>query len=165
MAAGRVFSYQPVQPRSNKVVAVVGRRGFAAAVHGRSIRMPWTAISVSCCLLASAHCFTAVRSVAAGGWQAAERQDRASWGTSAQVIPSRTSTSSTVLAAASLMPGLPQTCENDFDCNGGNANFPLQCLDLVVTKICIDPSDFQPGGTSRDVAYVPLPVRIDDEQR
>jgi len=164
MAAGKVLSCQHVQPHSKNVMAAAGRRGFVVAVDGRSIRKSWTAISVSCCVLASAvHCFTAVRSAAVGGRQAPAMRCRASWGTSAQVIPSRSSASRSVLAAASLMPGLPQTCENDFDCNGGNANFPLQCLDVVVTKICVDPSDFQPGSTPQDLAYVPLPVRVEDE--
>eukprot|EP00930_Biecheleria_cincta_P075434 TRINITY_DN62602_c0_g1_i1.p2 TRINITY_DN62602_c0_g1~~TRINITY_DN62602_c0_g1_i1.p2 ORF type:complete len:167 (-),score=19.90 TRINITY_DN62602_c0_g1_i1:221-676(-) len=72
------------------------------------------------------------------------------------------SSSATVLSAASWLPGLPQTCEDDFDCNDGKANYPLQCIDFVIARMCADPDDFmqkQEGLTTP--AYVPLPVPVD----
>lgn len=66
------------------------------------------------------------------------------------------------MAAMSGMPSMPQTCEDDFDCNGGNANFPLQCLNMVFLKVCIDPDDFEGGGDAGQLAYVPIPVQAED---
>ena len=35
---------------------------------------------------------------------------------------------------------LPQSCEDDFECNGGRANFPLQCCELpLLGKFCCAP--------------------------
>lgn len=65
------------------------------------------------------------------------------------------------MAALSWMPSMPQTCDDDFDCNGGRANFPLQCFDMVVLKVCVDPDDFE-RSRSRELAYVPIPVRAED---
>jgi len=67
------------------------------------------------------------------------------------------------MAALSWMPNMPQTCDDDFDCNGGRANFPLQCLDMVFAKVCIDPDDFERSTAgSRELAYVPIPVQVED---
>jgi hypothetical protein len=76
----------------------------------------------------------------------------------------RNKASLVAVEALSWMPSMPQTCEDDFDCNGGKANFPLQCLDMMVAKICVDPDDFQSSyQASADLAFVPLPVRADDD--
>eukprot|EP00440_Ansanella_granifera_P029244 gb/GFBE01031765.1/.p1 GENE.gb/GFBE01031765.1/~~gb/GFBE01031765.1/.p1 ORF type:complete len:152 (+),score=9.73 gb/GFBE01031765.1/:1-456(+) len=73
------------------------------------------------------------------------------------------------LASASAlkwMPSMPQTCNDDFECNGGKANFPLQCVDMFVAKICVDPDDFQQSSqVSSELAYVPLPVRADEPRQ
>eukprot|EP00419_Tripos_fusus_P037583 CAMPEP_0172777904 /NCGR_PEP_ID=MMETSP1074-20121228/201639_1 /TAXON_ID=2916 /ORGANISM="Ceratium fusus, Strain PA161109" /LENGTH=156 /DNA_ID=CAMNT_0013614833 /DNA_START=69 /DNA_END=539 /DNA_ORIENTATION=- len=69
----------------------------------------------------------------------------------------------TAMAALSWMPSMPQTCNDDFDCNEGRANFPLQCLDMVFLKVCIDPDDFQKSTAgSGELAYVPIPVQVED---
>eukprot|EP00931_Biecheleriopsis_adriatica_P112383 TRINITY_DN86992_c0_g1_i1.p1 TRINITY_DN86992_c0_g1~~TRINITY_DN86992_c0_g1_i1.p1 ORF type:complete len:169 (+),score=32.65 TRINITY_DN86992_c0_g1_i1:61-507(+) len=69
-------------------------------------------------------------------------------------------------SALGMSMSLPKTCNDDFECNGGSANFPLRCLDLAFTKICVDPDDF--GQSSQesftDLAYVPLPVRSEDSE-
>jgi hypothetical protein len=57
------------------------------------------------------------------------------------------------------MPGLPQTCDDDYECNGGKANYPLRCMDVVVAKVCVDPDDLTPA--SAEPAYEPLVVRPD----
>jgi hypothetical protein len=45
-------------------------------------------------------------------------------------------------------------CEDDYECNGGKANFPLRCLDVAVAKMCVDPDDFlRPSST--EAAYEP----------
>ncbi|CAJ1421349.1 unnamed protein product [Effrenium voratum] len=59
------------------------------------------------------------------------------------------------------MPSMPESCEDDFDCNGGAANFPLQCCELpLIGKFCCKPPDDDPAPNSRDpdLAWVPLPV-------
>eukprot|EP00416_Gambierdiscus_australes_P033860 CAMPEP_0171096822 /NCGR_PEP_ID=MMETSP0766_2-20121228/46031_1 /TAXON_ID=439317 /ORGANISM="Gambierdiscus australes, Strain CAWD 149" /LENGTH=169 /DNA_ID=CAMNT_0011555893 /DNA_START=51 /DNA_END=560 /DNA_ORIENTATION=+ len=59
--------------------------------------------------------------------------------------------------AGSWLPSLPQTCEDDYECNDGKANFPLQCCELpVMGKFCCEPDDFQPVPSTP--AFVPLPV-------
>eukprot|EP00442_Polarella_glacialis_P035942 CAMPEP_0115089680 /NCGR_PEP_ID=MMETSP0227-20121206/24873_1 /TAXON_ID=89957 /ORGANISM="Polarella glacialis, Strain CCMP 1383" /LENGTH=395 /DNA_ID=CAMNT_0002480471 /DNA_START=41 /DNA_END=1228 /DNA_ORIENTATION=- len=77
-----------------------------------------------------------------------------------------------VRAAASVVArhagaswSLPQSCEDDFECNGGRANFPLQCCEFpVVGNFCCQPPDeFRPS--TRDPAYVPLPVPITESWR
>lgn len=51
---------------------------------------------------------------------------------------------------------LPQSCSDDFECNGGRANFPLRCCELpIIGSFCCEP-DNEPS--SREPAYVPLPV-------
>jgi len=76
---------------------------------------------------------------------------------------SATSRPQSAMAALSWMPSMPQTCDDDFDCNGGRANFPLQCLDMVFLKVCVDPDDFERStAASGELAYVPIPVQADD---
>lgn len=61
---------------------------------------------------------------------------------------------------AAWSPSLPQTCESDFDCNDGRANFPLQCCELpILGKFCCEPEEIQ--SRPQDPAYVPLPVPSD----
>lgn len=56
----------------------------------------------------------------------------------------------------------PPGCEDDFECNDGKANFPLQCCELpVLGKFCCEPDDYRP--VERAVpAYVPLPVPVEE---
>ena len=64
------------------------------------------------------------------------------------------------LAALGWLSDMPQMCEDDYECNGGKANFPLRCLDVVMAKVCVDPDDFlRPSST--EAAYEPLVVRPD----
>jgi hypothetical protein len=58
--------------------------------------------------------------------------------------------------------GMPQMgCEDDFECNDGKANYPLQCCSLpLVGNFCCEPDDFEPA--TEMPAYVPLPVPIDE---
>eukprot|EP00931_Biecheleriopsis_adriatica_P115324 TRINITY_DN91130_c0_g1_i1.p1 TRINITY_DN91130_c0_g1~~TRINITY_DN91130_c0_g1_i1.p1 ORF type:complete len:174 (+),score=27.19 TRINITY_DN91130_c0_g1_i1:69-524(+) len=64
--------------------------------------------------------------------------------------------------AASWMPSMPQTCEDDFECNDGKANYPLQCIDFIFARICADPEDFMKKQEfSEAPAYVPIPVEIE----
>eukprot|EP00929_Paragymnodinium_shiwhaense_P108872 TRINITY_DN75220_c0_g1_i1.p1 TRINITY_DN75220_c0_g1~~TRINITY_DN75220_c0_g1_i1.p1 ORF type:complete len:391 (+),score=61.97 TRINITY_DN75220_c0_g1_i1:115-1287(+) len=56
---------------------------------------------------------------------------------------------------------LPQTCDDDFECNDGKANFPLQCCDVpILGKFCCQPDDYEPAPTQP--AYVPIPVPVED---
>ena len=66
-------------------------------------------------------------------------------------------------AAGSWLPGLPQRCEDDFECNDGKANFPLQCCEMpLLGKFCCEPpDDFATGVPNEMPAYVPLPVPVD----
>jgi hypothetical protein len=57
---------------------------------------------------------------------------------------------------------MPQFCEDDFECNDGKANFPLQCIDIFVGKVCMDPPDFEPVQTRLDPNYERLLVPIED---
>lgn len=62
---------------------------------------------------------------------------------------------------AGWLPGLPQGCEDDFECNDGKANFPLQCCELpILGKFCCEPDDYRPA---RMPAWQPLPVPVDDQ--
>jgi hypothetical protein len=55
---------------------------------------------------------------------------------------------------------MPQMCEDDYECNGGKANYPMRCLDFVAARVCVDPDDFlKPSST--EAAYEPLVVRPD----
>lgn len=61
----------------------------------------------------------------------------------------------------SWFPSWPQGCEDDFECNDGKANFPLQCCELpIIGKFCCEPDDFRPN--ARLPAYVPLPVPVEE---
>jgi len=60
---------------------------------------------------------------------------------------------------------LPQSCEDDFECNGGTANFPLQCCELpLLGKFCCKPPDDDVQPNSKDPAWLPLPVPSDPWQ-
>jgi len=62
--------------------------------------------------------------------------------------------------SAAWSPSLPQTCEDDFDCNDGRANFPMQCCELpILGRFCCEPDEVQ--RMPQDPAYVPLPVPSD----
>mmetsp|Transcript_23938 Transcript_23938/g.55254 ORF Transcript_23938/g.55254 Transcript_23938/m.55254 type:complete len:154 (+) Transcript_23938:89-550(+) len=62
-------------------------------------------------------------------------------------------------AGASWLPALPQTCSDDYECNDGKANFPLQCCEVMMMKFCCEPDDFMP--TPNRPAFVPIPVPVD----
>mmetsp|Transcript_62668 Transcript_62668/g.91883 ORF Transcript_62668/g.91883 Transcript_62668/m.91883 type:complete len:216 (+) Transcript_62668:148-795(+) len=57
-----------------------------------------------------------------------------------------------------------KACETDFDCNPGGRSWPLRCVDIVVSKICmeVDDSDDSFGGGRMMLAMEPIPVRIED---
>lgn len=75
---------------------------------------------------------------------------------------SRHSRVSIARPSGNWFPGLPQGCEDDFECNDGKANFPLQCCELpLLGKFCCEPSDYEP--VPQNPAYVPLPVPVDDD--
>eukprot|EP00930_Biecheleria_cincta_P071645 TRINITY_DN59118_c0_g1_i1.p1 TRINITY_DN59118_c0_g1~~TRINITY_DN59118_c0_g1_i1.p1 ORF type:complete len:405 (-),score=63.10 TRINITY_DN59118_c0_g1_i1:441-1655(-) len=71
-------------------------------------------------------------------------------------------TGSRVAALAGWLPGMPETCEDDFECNDGKANFPLQCCELpVMGKFCCEPpDDIEQNGGIRMPAWVPIPVPV-----
>merc|ERR1719323_1995874 len=57
-------------------------------------------------------------------------------------------------------PGLPRGCEDDYECNDGRANFPLQCCELpLLGNFCCEPGELAPPPQSP--AYVPLPVPVE----
>lgn len=60
--------------------------------------------------------------------------------------------------------GFPQTCEDDFECNDGRANFPKQCCEFpLLGNFCCEPDDgYEP--MREDPAYVPIPVPADPWQ-
>eukprot|EP00931_Biecheleriopsis_adriatica_P074988 TRINITY_DN48952_c0_g1_i1.p1 TRINITY_DN48952_c0_g1~~TRINITY_DN48952_c0_g1_i1.p1 ORF type:complete len:364 (+),score=41.93 TRINITY_DN48952_c0_g1_i1:52-1143(+) len=67
-------------------------------------------------------------------------------------------------SAGSWLPGMPQGCEDDFECNDGKANFPLQCCELpLMGKFCCEPPDDFAQGTPKMPAWVPLPVPVEEE--
>jgi len=54
-------------------------------------------------------------------------------------------------------------CQTDYDCNEGGRNWPLRCVDVIFTKVCVDKDDSQGGmGIQVQAALVPIPVRVDD---
>jgi hypothetical protein len=63
---------------------------------------------------------------------------------------------------------LPKQCKSDYDCNPGGYNFPLKCVDFIVTRLCVDNDDWKGGGLGalnwglRDLIPEPIPVRIED---
>jgi len=57
---------------------------------------------------------------------------------------------------------MPRSCEDDFECNDGKANYPLQCCEMpLIGSFCCEPDDFE-RSPDMTPAYVPLPVPIDD---
>ncbi|CAE8645258.1 unnamed protein product, partial [Polarella glacialis] len=66
---------------------------------------------------------------------------------------------------AGWLPNMPQGCEDDFECNDGNKNYPLQCCELPIlgAKFCCEPPDFDDYQQARHPAWLPLPVPVDDE--
>ena len=61
----------------------------------------------------------------------------------------------------------PPGCEDDFECNDGKANFPLQCCEMpLLGKFCCEPpDDFATGTPTEMPAYVPLPVPVDESPK
>eukprot|EP00408_Alexandrium_pacificum_P041448 CAMPEP_0171246468 /NCGR_PEP_ID=MMETSP0790-20130122/47969_1 /TAXON_ID=2925 /ORGANISM="Alexandrium catenella, Strain OF101" /LENGTH=175 /DNA_ID=CAMNT_0011713795 /DNA_START=116 /DNA_END=644 /DNA_ORIENTATION=- len=120
-----------------------------------------------------------VEGLAQGGLQTAGRQAQASGavapqasaaaaplaGATAQGSQQRSRTPATSLAA-SWLPSLPQTCEDDYECNDGKANFPLQCCELpLLGKFCCEPDDFRPAPSSLAPVLLPVPVEDDSWQQ
>lgn len=84
------------------------------------------------------------------------------WGALAGLTPSNARRVGPVRSARNVLPFLPKGfgCEDDFECNDGKANFPLQCCELpIIGKFCCEPDNAVP--VSRTPAYVPLPVPVD----
>mmetsp|Transcript_3729 Transcript_3729/g.7433 ORF Transcript_3729/g.7433 Transcript_3729/m.7433 type:complete len:181 (-) Transcript_3729:374-916(-) len=68
--------------------------------------------------------------------------------------------------AASWLPSLPQGCEDDFECNDGKANFPLQCCELpLLGNFCCEPDDFRPAPSNPATVLLPVPVEDPWEQQ
>lgn len=79
----------------------------------------------------------------------------------ASITGARNQSPRTALHAGSWMPSLPQSCEDDFECNDGKANFPLQCCEIpLIGGFCCEPPDYEP--VSENPAYVPLPVPVQE---
>ena len=56
-----------------------------------------------------------------------------------------------------------KTCETDYDCNPGGRNWPLRCVNVVFSKICIESDDDFGGGRGiAEVALEAIPVRVED---
>merc|ERR1719323_752341 len=63
-------------------------------------------------------------------------------------------------AGIAWLPFLPQGCEDDYECNDGKANFPLQCCELpLLGGFCCEPGELAPP--PQNPAYVPLPVPVE----
>mmetsp|Transcript_63124 Transcript_63124/g.162562 ORF Transcript_63124/g.162562 Transcript_63124/m.162562 type:complete len:388 (+) Transcript_63124:92-1255(+) len=60
----------------------------------------------------------------------------------------------------------PQSCEDDFECNDGKANFPLQCCDIpIMGSFCCEPDDYSGGVMVRQrnqPVTVPIPVPVEE---
>ncbi|CAE7488899.1 unnamed protein product [Symbiodinium pilosum] len=64
---------------------------------------------------------------------------------------SRRSTTARTAKASGKEWSFPQSCEDDFECNGGTANFPLQCCELpLLGKFCCKPPDDDVQPDSKD---------------
>jgi len=56
-----------------------------------------------------------------------------------------------------------KTCETDYDCNPGGRNWPLRCVDVVFSKICVESDDDMGGGRGvTEYAMDAIPVRVED---
>lgn len=67
-----------------------------------------------------------------------------------------------VFGETAWSPSLPTPCEDDFECNDGRANFPLQCCEVpILGSFCCEPEDFL-ATPEPEPAYVPLPVPVDE---
>ena len=68
-----------------------------------------------------------------------------------------------MLSAANL-----KTCKTDYDCNPGGRNWPLRCVDVFVSKICMGSDDGGGdgggggGGRIASLSMVPIPVLAED---
>ena len=56
-----------------------------------------------------------------------------------------------------------KTCETDYDCNPGGRNWPLRCVNVVFSKICVESDDDMGGGRGiMEYALETIPVRVED---
>ena len=57
-----------------------------------------------------------------------------------------------------------KTCETDYDCNPGGRNWPLRCVNVVFSKICIESDDDFGGGRGvhAEAVLETIPVRVED---
>jgi len=56
-----------------------------------------------------------------------------------------------------------KTCETDYDCNPGGRSWPLRCVNVLFSKICIEQDDDIGGGRGiSQMAMEPIPVRVED---
>ena len=67
-----------------------------------------------------------------------------------------------MLSAANL-----KTCKTDYDCNPGGRNWPLRCVDVFVSKICMGSDDGGGGGgggggSIASLSMLPIPVLAED---
>jgi len=82
---------------------------------------------------------------------------------SGQGLPTNAARNSKVARQAfpEWMSFLPEGCEDDYECNEGKANFPLQCCELpVLGRFCCEPDNFVP--IPSQPSFVPLPVPVED---
>ena len=83
--------------------------------------------------------------------------------TAALSAPQRPETTRLFAGGSGSSWPVPESCEDDFDCNDGRANFPLQCCELpLLGKFCCKPPDGDPSPDARDPAWLPLPVPSND---
>mmetsp|Transcript_39476 Transcript_39476/g.91253 ORF Transcript_39476/g.91253 Transcript_39476/m.91253 type:complete len:358 (+) Transcript_39476:73-1146(+) len=93
-----------------------------------------------------------------------EKEPSTLTGSSANSAGGKGSRSGPARNAGGWLPGLPQGCEDDFECNDGKANFPLQCCEMpLLGKFCCEPPDDFAQGVPDIPAYLPLPVPVDDK--
>jgi len=56
-----------------------------------------------------------------------------------------------------------KTCETDYDCNADGRSWPLRCVKVLFSKICIEQDDDINGGRGvMAYALEPIPVRVED---
>jgi hypothetical protein len=57
-----------------------------------------------------------------------------------------------------------KTCETDYDCNPGGRNWPLRCVNVLFSKICIESDDDFGGGRGvhAEAVLEAIPVRVED---